>query len=288
MLLVDSLFAGKSHRFIMLVCLMLVATIGFVDQITGYELSFSIFYLVPIGISSWYVGRRLGVLMSIVCSFTWFFVECQSGQLFSSFLVPLWNGVVRFGFFFITSNLLAALKERLIFEKTIARYDGLTGILNSRGFQEQANLVLDLAKRYGRPLSLGYLDIDNFKRVNDTQGHGAGDRVLQVTARELTRVLRRTDIIARIGGDEFVVLLPESDLAGAKTAFTKVRKHLLQKMLSGDWPVGFSIGVVCFLKDPPALEQIIRLADALMYRVKNSGKNNVEYESYPSGCKTEG
>jgi diguanylate cyclase (GGDEF)-like protein len=101
----------------------------------------------------------------------------------------------------------------------MAEHDGLTGMLNARAFYNRCTALFELAARYSRPISPGYLDLDDFKCINDTLGHSAGDAVLQEIARTLTARCRRSDIVARLGGDEFAILLPETDLAGARTVF---------------------------------------------------------------------
>lgn len=135
-----------------------------------------------------------------------------------------------------------------------------------------------MAARYKHPTVLGYIDLDNFKAINDGLGHSEGDRVLQTVASALRRRIRSTDVVGRLGGDEFAVFMPEIDYAGAQKAFDGIREELMQVAASRGWPIGFSIGVAVFPGAIFTIDEAIKLADRLMYRVKGASKNNVIYE----------
>lgn len=152
--------------------------------------------------------------------------------------------------------------------------------MNGRWFGEAAQAIFHIAARYGRPTVIGYIDLDNFKSVNDTLGHTEGDHVLRTIASILLKSVRSADLVGRLGGDEFVVLLPETTYTGAVTTFENLRKRLLKETGEHMWPIGFSIGVAVFLTPPSSIDEAIKAADALMYRVKNGGKNNMLVEEY--------
>ena len=162
----------------------------------------------------------------------------------------------------------------------MAKLDGLTGVMNARAFGEAAQTILSIAARYGRPTAIGYIDLDNFKSVNDTLGHSEGDTVLIAVASILLESVRGTDLVGRLGGDEFAIFLPETTYSGAVTIFDKLRERLLKEARERVWPIGFSIGVAVFRTAPLSVDEAIKLADALMYRVKNSGKNNILFEEF--------
>ncbi|HSH70401.1 MAG TPA: GGDEF domain-containing protein, partial [Deferrisomatales bacterium] len=169
-------------------------------------------------------------------------------------------------------------------QEVLAQRDGLTGIMNARAFKQSCDSSFDLASRHGRPLALGYLDLDGFKGVNDSLGHSVGDQVLKAVATALTERLRASDFCARLGGDEFAILLPETDLSGAQKLFTSLRENLSDVASRNRWPVGFSIGVAVFHSPTAHADEAIRCADGLMYKVKNSGKNNILFEEYSSAA----
>jgi diguanylate cyclase (GGDEF)-like protein len=206
------------------------------------------------------------------------FVDNATGHSYSDRLVPFWNSFVRFGFFIVVTKLLNELKLNLEREHTLASADGLTESLNARAFKDACRSRLELATRYKHPIVLGYIDLDGFKAINDSSGHSEGDLVLITVARTLARCVRATDIVGRLGGDEFAILLPETDFAGAQIMFDRIREALVQNAVDRNWPIGFSVGVAVFSRAPTNINEALKIADALMYRVKKSGKNNVIYE----------
>lgn len=160
-------------------------------------------------------------------------------------------------------------------EKEFARTDMLTGLANRRAFYEALQMERARAARYGRPITLAYVDLDNFKRVNDTLGHAVGDELLARVADLLRQTLRASDTVGRLGGDEFALLLPETSAQAAEILLHKLASVLTDAMQTKKWPVTFSIGAAAFLGDPTPVEEMIRTADELMYSVKKSGKNRI-------------
>ena len=160
-----------------------------------------------------------------------------------------------------------------------ARTDALTGLLNRRGFETQMAFALALARRSGRPLGLITVDVDHFKRVNDTYGHEAGDEVLRRLARTLEVRLRTSDVVARLGGEEFVALLPDTDLAGAQAIAEALVNAMDEQRDPGVGHITVSAGVAAMrgLHDDGA--DMLRRADAALYEAKGQGRNRVCVES---------
>lgn len=169
---------------------LLVAVIGAVDYLTGYEVSFSIFYLIPVATASWYSGRRLGELICLVAASTWLLVDLTSGHEYTRVAIPIWNAAVRLGFFVIVSDLLFRLRKALELQESLARHDPLTGVMNSATFVQRGDMIGRLAARHAHSMVLAYIDLDHFKNVNDRLGHDVGDRVLKAVAAELVKRLR--------------------------------------------------------------------------------------------------
>jgi diguanylate cyclase (GGDEF)-like protein len=160
--------------------------------------------------------------------------------------------------------------------------DGLTQLYNHRYFQEEFARKFEESARYLRPLSLALIDIDFFKKVNDTYGHAAGDQVLRDVARMFRESTRASDLAARYGGEEFAVLMPETELEDACTFADKVRLTIEAQAIHtdfGDIPVTVSIGVANFpftkLSSP---RQLVDAADKALYRAKRGGRNQVQAE----------
>jgi diguanylate cyclase (GGDEF)-like protein len=147
--------------------------------------------------------------------------------------------------------------------------------LNRRALLELATYEIAQCSSHFRPLSLAFIDLDNFKTVNDQMGHADGDKVLCEVVTSLGEVLRKADTIARVGGDEFVVMLPETDDESAGAVIRKVRENLLASMTRNGWPVTFSIGLITHETPLCSAEEMIAQADRLMYSIKNMHKNDI-------------
>lgn len=279
---IDKVLGQRTPNEIRETALLLVVIISVADYLVGYEISTSLFFLIPIALSTWYGTYRQGILFALLSAFIWFWIDTGiSEHPYSHPLIPYWNTGVRLGLFLIATQFLALLKSQSVSEKNLSRTDGLTGVMNGRGFAEAAEKMFELAARHGRPTTLGYIDLDDFKQVNDQRGHGVGDKVLQTVGEILLKSVRRTELAGRLGGDEFVIALPETNETGAQAVFNKLRINLAQSMQEHEWPVGFSIGVISFDLPPAGFDAVVRLADALMYKVKKSGKNYTLFEHYP-------
>ncbi|NTW09568.1 MAG: GGDEF domain-containing protein [Anaerolineaceae bacterium] len=174
--------------------------------------------------------------------------------------------------------LVSELKFVISREQTISRTDFLTGLNNRREFNRIAELEILRANRHKHHFAVAYIDLDLFKDVNDKLGHAAGDELLRSIAQIMRHTLRKTDVIARMGGDEFAILLSEVDGKGAKRAIEKVQERMLDKMKQDNTGVTFSIGLVYYTRPPKSAEELLRGADNLMFRAKMHGKNKIVFE----------
>jgi diguanylate cyclase (GGDEF)-like protein len=258
----------------------LVGIVGVIDYLTGFDVSVSFFYLIPISIAAWYMRRSRGVYVSLACALIWLGTNSLTspGQG-PSFYAQLWNAIVRLGFFLVVSNLLSSLHRSIEHEKILARTDFLTGVQNSRAFYERAGIELARARRYHRPVSIAYLDLDNFKELNDRLGHTVGDDALRVIGATMMQQIRVSDLIGRLGGDEFVLLLPESGQEDACKAGARLHEQLTAEIARHGWSISVSMGVITCADAPSDINELITEADRLMYSVKRSGKNAVRYKS---------
>ncbi len=270
---------GRAPVVVIAVTLAALLVVGILDFLTGIQISFSVFYLVPVSLAAWYAGKYWGIGLSFLASITWYAFESQVGIEYDHPLIPLWNAWVRFLFFIVTSLLLSALRDRLAEESRLARTDNLTGLLNSRAFMEQLTHDLALNARTRGALTLVYIDLDNFKAVNDSGGHRAGDRQLQRVAERMRASIRHSDSAGRLAGDEFALILPSTDREGAETLLAK----LLRDLKAGDTPAGgvnCSAGALTVTQGEPSADAVIGRADRLMYSVKQSGKGRFLVKDY--------
>jgi len=164
----------------------------------------------------------------------------------------------------------------------LSRHDPLTGAANRRYFFERAEQEFLRARRYQHPLSVALLDIDHFKQVNDEHGHAAGDEVLRHLSHHSRELLRDADLFARIGGEEFSILMPSTNVHGARRLMDRLRQVIADKVveLGGRrLQVHFSAGVTQLRGDDQSIEDCLRRADEAMYRAKQAGRNRVESSS---------
>jgi diguanylate cyclase (GGDEF)-like protein len=254
---------------------LLVLLVGIIDYITGVEISFSVFYLFPISLVAWVSNRRGAAFVSVLATLTWLAADLAGSQRYFHPLIPYWNATVRLAFFLVVSILISTLKKNLTFEERMARNDFLTGVGNTRLLYELAYREIKRSRRYGRPVSLLYLDLDNFKIIKDRFGHNTGDNVLKLGARAILKNVRETDTVTRLGGDEFAILLPETGLNQTEVVANNLLKNLSGEMERNKWPVTFSIGAYTFVNPPESVDEMIRCADNQMYLAKNGGKNTL-------------
>jgi diguanylate cyclase (GGDEF)-like protein len=262
---------------IALLSLVLVLSVGVLEWASGTEITLSILYLIPVSIAAWNLGRTGGILFSAVASAAWMAADLGAGHEYSRAFIPFWNGGVRFGFFLVAVFSLDAIRRLLEHEAELARTDPLTGAANSRHFLESLSREAEKANRKGRPLALAYLDLDDFKAVNDRFGHKEGDRVLVTVSETGMRSLRSFDVFGRLGGDEFAILLIEPDPESVPAVFERLRSELLAAVNREGWPVSFSIGVEVFQPPIPCPDVMVHEVDTLMYEVKASSKNAVRF-----------
>jgi diguanylate cyclase (GGDEF)-like protein len=255
----------------------ITALAGFTDLVIGPEVSSAIFYVVPIGVASWYGNRGMGMMISTLAAIVWLVADNISGRLYSHQAIVYWNATVRFGIFSLIAYLISGFSQRMKLEEEMADIDSLTGALNSRAFYEQVEKEILRMQRFKHPFTVAYLDLDNFKQVNDQFGHTIGDELLQTVVTTIKNVIRKTDFMARLGGDEFAIFLVETGSDAAEQALGKIRQSVLKKMAEVGWPVTLSIGMVSYEVAPANVKEMIKLADSVMYSVKREGKNGFRH-----------
>ena len=268
------------------VSLALVAGLGWIDYLTGFELSFSFFYLIPVSVSTWGVGRNTGIAISALSAITWAVSNTFAGETYPSSFILIWNALTRLGFFGVVTTLLHTLKQVIKEEKILASTDPLTGAYNRRAFYEIINTKVLQAKIHRRPYTLAYIDLDNFKQINDQMGHIVGDSVLKTVVSTIQSNIRDKDFIARLGGDEFALLITETDEMGAKHIIERLNTKILAAMQVQGWKITFSIGMLTFLTPPVRISKMIGLTDQLMYEVKSQSKNAMIFSIYDESHKT--
>lgn len=258
-----------------------LAAIIAIDYATSTELTLGTLYLLPILLVGWNCGFAWGLAFLGVSLAAQIVMGLMQGYPFSSpvyFAVAIANRSVTYLVALVLTWRLRVFYDR---ERRFARIDHLTGIVNRRGFQEVLERELRRHARSSRPLCIAYFDCDDFKSVNDRGGHAEGDRLLRTVAQTLAANVRASDVVGRVGGDEFAILFPETDGEALQPAIDKLRAALAELCARDGWPVTFSMGVTTFHSPMPGAEAAVAAADMVMYRAKAGGKNQVAYSRFP-------
>lgn len=242
------------------------------DYLTGTEFSSFTFYLLPIGFAAWYTNRLTTMAMVLAATFFWLICEQLTGRDYLSVLAPYWNAVLRLATFSVVAHLMLTVRHSMDALIAITMRDGLTQLNNARAFRCKYDVLRASAMRNHSPLAIAVIDLDRFKGVNDLHGHAKGDEVLRSFAHVLSDASRSSDVVARMGGDEFMVLLADADEAAARAYDARVRKAFEVSQLARDYGIDFSMGVVAFDVPPQNVSLATHEADVLMYTAKEAGK----------------
>ena len=255
------------------------------DYWTGDEILLYVLHLLPVTLLAWGGGLYAGLAGSVISSGVVLVTYVAAAQEFRA--IHVWQAIVS-GF---SSGAVAAavaglrrghdrILSMLAAERRLAREDPLTALASARAFHERLALEVERMKRHAAPLSLLYLDLDDFKRVNDQRGHLAGDQLLTRVGRVLVAHTRRIDLCARLGGDEFAVLMPETGPVDARHVADRIRDAMLTSFAEGGASVGMSAGLGTFEKPPIDAQAPIGMVDGLMYEAKHGGKNRIVAKTF--------
>ncbi len=254
-----------------------IAALGYLRTATDAEYAFASAAIIPVVAVAWIGGRKAGIVLSLLAAIMWVGSDLLAERQFSSWWIPYLNAITRFTTYAFITHLVVMASTLMAREREIASRDALTGLLNRRAFFEAGNAEADRSRRYGHPLAVAFLDLDNFKRLNDSRGHEAGDRALKAVAKCLVGSLRTTDRLARLGGDEFAVLLPEISYDAATDAGHKIA-IAADTTLKEFPPVSISIGIAWFERAEGDFPAMLDAADSLMYEIKQEGKHGMRVE----------
>ncbi len=269
---------GHPHRTL-LCAVVATLVLGFIDWATGAELSFSAFYLLPVTAVAWSNDRVKWVGVAILSAGCWWVADITTAPSYAHPLIPFWNTVMRLAVFLLVGALFAQLRRTLTREQLASSTDYLTGVLNSREFLRRG---AELVARPGPgTLTVLFVDIDDFKTVNDTHGHSGGDEVLRRIGAALRGSVRSGDVVGRLGGDEFGLLYVTPTGEGAEEALEELVGRARDALRHLDPPVGFSAGAVTFDAPLSSLGSAIEHADRLMYEAKRSGKGALTHQTMP-------
>jgi diguanylate cyclase (GGDEF)-like protein len=267
----------RSKTFLTTLGFLLVVLQSIINYLAGPDFSIALFYLLPVSLVAWLVGRRAAILVSLASAAGHFSTEQVLGHFDGRPSILYFNAIAWFGGFLFVTYFVSALRLAHDHERELARTDDLTGVINRRSFFEASQHEINRARRHRHPFTVAYMDVDDFKLINDHYGHSIGDMVLRSVSQTIKSNIREIDVVARLGGDEFVILMPETDEAAAQAVVARVHGNVMEKIREYGWPITFSIGVVTWATPPRTVDIMLKQADDAMYEVKNSGKNQVTH-----------
>lgn len=272
-----------SKPVVLMGVIVLTLTFGFLDlKAGGTEISFSIFYLLPISLATWYLRPGYGYGIAAFSLLLRGWIDLSRLDLYSHPFIPLENTALRAAFFVGVVWAIGRIRLLMERERRFGTTDFLTGLPNSRALYDTLARAQSRCIRTATPLTIAFMDCDNFKLVNDLQGHRVGDETLRLIGETLQQNIRRGDFAARLGGDEFALLLPDTGKEEGLQVLTRIHEALLKPMAVGGLPVTFSIGAVTFPHPSESVDDMLHHADTLMYTIKAQEKNQVIIKQFGS------
>ncbi|PYP50875.1 MAG: hypothetical protein DMD45_09665 [Gemmatimonadetes bacterium] len=241
---------------------------------TPPELRLGILYVVPVLLAASSDGLGWGISFALATALLRFGVGIDQMPLDTLLQVRILNEVAYLAVVGVAIAGLSRLRRTQSQLELLATHDPLTTVLNARAFASQVAQELGRNRRYGRPLALIYLDLDDFKKVNDAHGHATGDAVLRLVADAMRSAVRQADVVGRLGGDEFGVLMPETDGSLAHAVANRLAGGI-RTVFRGTPSVTASIGVVAVSGTEAGSDELLRKADQAMYEAKRAGKDRV-------------
>jgi len=254
--------------------LALTALIYWVNLRTPAAFRFGILYVLPVLLAAWNDGLAWGIVFAGATSVLRYLVGIDQMPADTPLEARLANELSYLAVVAVAIAGLSQLRRTQAQLELLATHDPLTNVLNARAFSTELAQELSRNRRYGRPLALIYLDLDDFKRVNDAHGHATGDAVLRLVADATRSAVRQADVVGRLGGDEFAVLMPETEGTVAHAAANRLAVGI-RTVFRGTPSVTASIGVVSVTGSEAGTDELLRKADQAMYEAKRSGKDRV-------------
>ena len=254
--------------------LLLTLAVYWVNVSTPPAARLGVLYVIPVLLVTWTEGLAWGIVFGVAS------IALRETVAWSQMPADtpiLWRVGNAAAYVLVVAVAMAGLQKLRRSQAQLAQLvtqDVLTNVLNARAFAERLGQELERNRRYPRPLALIYMDLDNFKVINDTHGHQTGDAVLRLVADAMRTSVRTADVVGRLGGDEFGVLMPETDAPLADAAAKRLVASL-RNVFKGTPSVTASIGVVSCTATDASTDDLLRRADQAMYDAKKAGKDRV-------------
>jgi diguanylate cyclase (GGDEF)-like protein len=262
----------RSQRAIALIALSLTFLLGVLDFATGTELNFLLIYLLPIALASWYLNRNSGIYLALICSIVWLLADSLGGYAYSSAWITAWNFVMRTGAFVIFSFSLSQFRAKFDVLSELAKKDFLTDLPNGRAFYELTAREIEHSAGL-EPLTLAFIDLAGFKWINHRLGYATGDQMICTIAHAIRQNVPRPDLVGRVGGTCFAILLPNTASDGANEILEQVHGALKDERQKYAQPLTFFISAVACANTPRSLAELMHQAESQMTRMKGGTKD---------------
>lgn len=248
-----------------------VILIAYMHYLIGSRYPLYIFYLIPITLSAWYETYKVITITFISSVFVWLYLDFNFGYTHTSMISIVFDTGIKLILLSIVCLLVIKVREDLVYLTEIAMTDPLTNLDNLRSLKIKYNSLRELSKE-NNSYAVVLIDLDNFKTVNDSFGHDEGNKILVNFSKMLKKATRNSDVIARIGGDEFIIILKNMDENSAKKYAKRLREFFNVYDFNNKFGINFSMGISIYNNLPKNTEDAIKETDILMYKAKSAGK----------------
>lgn len=275
--------ALQAPKLSMVISIILLASVSFLDTHTGRGIVVSPLYIVVVFCFAFSTPPLFGIsalCVGLLIKFMIIFGEAAANNVNIS--IPAINFSISSTSWILSFIIAYSLRGYAQELQVLSHNDPLTELMTRRYIKDVVPGRLSEARDRNHNIAIASIDLDNFKVVNDTQGHSVGDSVLKTVARIMKDVVRANDVVIRMGGDEFVIIFFDTRNGIAEHVIKRCIQNLDQSMARNQWPITFSVGVVEFTEVPDSFEAAIRLTDRVMYKAKRGGKNQIVYERHTS------
>ena len=275
-------FVNRQSKIrVALTSIALVLVLGWADIETVLEVHLHLLYVLSIALASWFVNRRAGIYIAILCDIVVLAADVIGGRQYSAPWILYWNFLMRGGLFVFVAFALSQLRIKFETLSELAGRDMLTGLPNVRAFYDLTSREIDNAVNL-QPLSSAFVDIDGLKWINQRLGYATGDQLLCMIAQTIKQNVSRPELIGRVGGTAFAVLLPNVTSQEASAILEKIQNDLKEERRKYAQPVTFNISAIACPKAPRNMAELMHEAESRMTRMKGSSKDALQISEVDS------